>query len=335
MSLQGHHTKTKTPFKVRGTFETELTFRDNTAQAIFYVVYGDSDNLLSCDTSESLGIVKLTYAVTADDISSSYADLFNGLGKLKDVKCKLHIDDTVKPVVQPHRRIPFHVRKQTEKELQRLLDLDIIKRVGGEPTPWVSPILVFKKPKSQNQIRICVDMRVPNKAIQRERHLTPIIDEIIANVNGARHFAKLDLNAGYLQIELAEESRYVTIFSTHVGLFRYKRLNFGVNSAAEVFQQMIQTTLSGLDGVLNISDDILVYGRPPEELNDRLEQCLKRLKDNHLTLNKDKCEFRKERMDFFGHVLSAGGVSPDPKKVQAILNASDPSNARRCAVSLD
>lgn len=75
----------KTPLKVRGTFETELTFRDNTAQATFYVVYGDSDNLLSCDTSESLGIVKLTYAITADDMSSSYANLFNGLGKLKDV----------------------------------------------------------------------------------------------------------------------------------------------------------------------------------------------------------------------------------------------------------
>lgn len=142
--------------------------------------------------------------------------------------CKLHIDDTVKPVVQLHRRIPFHVRKQTEKELQRLLDLDIIERVGGEPTPWVSPILVVKKPKSPNQIRICVDMRAPNKAIQRERHLTPTIDEIIAKVNGARHFAKLDLNAGYHQIELAEESRYVTVFSTHVGLFKYKRLNFGV-----------------------------------------------------------------------------------------------------------
>eukprot|EP00057_Strongylocentrotus_purpuratus_P001926 XP_003723494.1 PREDICTED: uncharacterized protein K02A2.6-like [Strongylocentrotus purpuratus] len=318
----------KTPLKVRGTFETELTFRDNTAQTTFYVVYGDSDNLLSCDTSESLGIVKLTYAVTADDMSSSYADLFNGLGKLKDVKCKLHIDETVKPVVQPHRRIPFHVRKQTEKELQRLLDLDIIERVGGEPTPWVSPILIVKKPKSPNQIRICVDMRAPNKAIQRERHLTPTIDEIIAKVNGARHFAKLDLNAGYHQIELAEESRYVTVFSTHVGLFRYKRLNFGVNSAAEVFQQMIQTTLSGLDGVLNISDDILVYGRTPEELNDRLEQCLKRLQDHHLTLNKNKCEFRKERMEFFGHVLSAEGVSPDPKKVQAIINASNPSNVQ-------
>ena len=82
-------------------------------------------------------------------------------------------------------------------------------------------------------------MRAVNKAIQRERHITPTIDDVIADLNDAKVFSKLDLNQGYHQLELSEESRYVTTFSTHVGLRRYKRLNFGVTSAAEIFQNTI------------------------------------------------------------------------------------------------
>ena len=79
-------------------------------------------------------------------------------------------------------------------------------------------------------------MRAVNKAIKRERHITPTIDDFIADLNDAKVFSKLDLNQGYHQLEFSEESRYVTTFSTHVGLRRYKRLNFGVTPAAEIFQ---------------------------------------------------------------------------------------------------
>lgn len=71
----------------------------------------------------------------------------------------------------------------------------------------------------------CVDMRAVNKAIERERHVTPSIDDILAKLNGAIVFTKLDRNSGYHQIELDEASRYLTVFSTHVGLYQYKRLN--------------------------------------------------------------------------------------------------------------
>jgi hypothetical protein len=74
-------------------------------------------------------------------------------------------------------------------------------------------------------------MRRANTAVQRERHITPTIKEIIGDLNGATVFSKLDLNQGYNQLELAPESRYITTFSTHLGLMRYKRLNFGISSA--------------------------------------------------------------------------------------------------------
>ena len=65
--------------------------------------------------------------------------------------------------------------------------------------------------------------------------------------------------SGLHQLELAPESRYITTFSAHIGLMRYKRLNFGISSAAEIFQNVIRETLEGIDGAINISDDILVW----------------------------------------------------------------------------
>ena len=144
-----------------------------------------------------------------------YDDLFHGLGKLKNYQVKLHIDEDVPPVAQPHRRVPFHVRKQLEEQLRRDEELGVIERIEG-PTPWVSPIVVAPKPKSPGKVRVCVDMRQANKAVKRERHVTPTVKEMIGDLNRARVFSKLDLNQGYNQLELAPESRYITTFGTHM-----------------------------------------------------------------------------------------------------------------------
>ncbi|VDI68014.1 Hypothetical predicted protein [Mytilus galloprovincialis] len=111
-------------------------------------------------------------------------------------------------------RIPFHIRKQVEAELEKLEKQDIIEKVDG-PTPWVSPIVVAPKPKNKNEIRLCVDMREPNKAILRSRHITPTLDDMILDLNGSKVFSKMDLRSGYHQLELNEESRNITTFTTH------------------------------------------------------------------------------------------------------------------------
>ena len=255
-----------------------------------------------------------------------YEDLFTGLGKLKDYQVHLHINKDVQPSAQPHRRVPFHVRKQLEEQLEIDERNGVIERVEG-PTPWVSPVVVAPKPKQPGKIRMCVDMRQANKAIQRERHITPTIKEVIGDLNGAKVFSKLDLNQGYNQLELAPESRYITTFSTHVGLRRFKRLNFGVSSAAEIFQNAIRETLSGIEGAINLSDDILVYGRTQEDHDQALRKTFQRLREKGLTLHRNKCTFSKNSLEFFGYVFSDKGISADPKKVEAIVNLQSPSNA--------
>ena len=117
--------------------------------------------------------------------------------------------------------------------LHELLEEDI-ERVDG-PSSWVSPLVVV--PKADSDIRICIDMKRANQAIQRERHPIPTVEEMLYELNGSSIFRKLDLKSAFHQIMLAPESLYVTTFTTHCELFRYKRLFFGITSAPETCQE--------------------------------------------------------------------------------------------------
>ena len=332
-SLKQTHIKvypyqTETPIPVLGQFTSNITSGTAHRTETFYVVKGTSGSLLSWRTSTDLELLKVVKPIkhhdtpTVEQLVTQYQDLFQGLGKLKDYQVQLHIDEGVTPVAQPHRRVPFHVRKQLEEQLKQDEELGVIEG----PTPWVSPVVVAPKPKSPGKVRVCVDMRRANTAVQREPHITPTVTEIIGDLNGATVFSKLDLNQGYNQLELAPESRYITTFSTHLGLMRYKRLNFGISSAAEIFQNAIRTSLEGIPGAINISEDILVFGETQKEHDQALAATFQRLREQRLTLNKLKCEFSKDSLAFFGYVFSATGMGPDPAKVQDILNLKAPSS---------
>ena len=96
-------------------------------------------------------------------------------------------------------------------------------------------------------------------SVEHERHVTPTVKEMIVDLNCARIFSKLDLLQGYNHLKLVLESVYITTFSTHMGLMQYKGLNFGISRPTEIFQNVICETLEGVDGTINISDDILVF----------------------------------------------------------------------------
>ena len=261
-----------------------------------------------------------------NEVLEKYKDRFQGIGKLKGIQVDLNVDPDFKPVAQPPRRQPFSVRQKMEEEIKHLIDQDIIEKVN-EPTGWVSPPVVTPK-KDQSQIRLNVDMRVANQAIPRRHTQHPTIDDVVNELSGSTVFSHLDMSKGYHQLELKESSRNVTTFSTHIGLYRYKRLNYGTRSAAEIFQETIREELThDLKGVFNISDDIIVHGRDKKEHDSNLVALLERSREKNVTFNRAKCEFRKDRVVYYGLMFSKDGVSPDPCKVKAIKSAGRPRNA--------
>jgi hypothetical protein len=154
------------------------------------------------------------------------------------------------------------VRNDGSKELKKLEKQDIVEKIANQPTPWISPMVVT--PKKDGGIRLCVDMREANQAIERERNTMPTLQDFKAEVNGAKFFSKIDLKQACHQLELHPDSRFITTFSTHEGLFQYKRLNYGTNSAAEIFQNVLQQNLSDIRGVKNLVDDIIIHGKTPK-----------------------------------------------------------------------
>ena len=326
-----------------GQFNCTIRSKGKVSHKPMFVLEGNCC-LLSIEASVELGLIEIADHVInsivspeikskaiGEKLSKQFPKLSQGIGKITEpsgapVQIKLHIDGSVPPVTKKHARTPFKLRKKVEEKLKELEDNDVIEGNITGPTPWVSSMVIVGKPKSPDEIRLCINMQPPNKAIKRTRHPIPTLSDIKQEVSGSKVFSKLDLKAGYHQLELAEESRYITTFSTHLGLRRFKRLFFGVNSASEIFQDAISNVLSGVPKAFNISDDIIVHGIDQDEHDRMLLETCQTLSDRGATLNWPKCQFSMSELTFYGMVFNGEGMKPDPKKVEAVKLLEAPAD---------
>lgn len=236
---------------------------------------------------------------------------------------KVKTDPTVKPVRQKLRRLPFAVRASVSAELDRLLKAGVIEKIDA--SPWVSPIVVTGR--KTGGIWMCTDLREPNKAVVTDCYPLPHVDELFANLQGAKMFSTIDLANAYYQLPLHEDSRDLTAFITHDGLFRFRRVPYGLASAPSAFQKMMADILNGLPGVQNYLDDLIVYGNTLVEHDQNLNTVLQKLKEAGLVLNENKCHFRKTSLRFLGHTITTDGILPDQEHINAVLKAPPPSDA--------
>lgn len=239
------------------------------------------------------------------------------------VSVEFQVNQSVVPVRQPYRRIPAPLENKVNQKLDELLRLGIIEK-AEPPTTWLSAMVV--EPKKDGDIRICLDMRLVNKAIEREKHPMPTIEEILSRVAKSKFFSSLDISNAFHQVEIAENSRHVTTFITSKGLFRYKRLLFGISCAPEKFQKILEEILAGCEGALNFIDDILVFGSDKQEHGRRLSKVLKRLQEYGILLNEKKCIYGAKEVVFLGFHFSERGLSITESKLEAVRALKAPTN---------
>ena len=291
-----HTYGSKEPLRLHGVFYPCLTYNSNRKIGRVIIVESmDAGCILSKNSSVTLGLLAVKESVnvvssSTESIINKFPEVFTGLGKLKDYKLKLYVDKTVPPVIQPARKEPYHKRVKIGEAIDKLLADGVIELATG-PTEWCLPLhAMVKKDKS---LRVCVDMRKVNEAILRTRHPIPTLDDAIEQIAEAKStiFSKVDLNQGYHQIELDEESRNLTTFACSKGIFRYLRLVFGVSSALEHFQFLLSQLFVGEKGIVVIFDDILIHGANQKEHDRALTSFFEIMRENNLTLNKGKCMF--------------------------------------------
>ena len=116
-------------------------------------------------------------------------------------------------------------------------------------------------------------------------------------------------------------------FYTHRGLKRFKRLHFGVNSAAEIFNEEVRKVVAQKPNAVSIYDDILVFGETPEEHDETLRHIFKLWREHGLTLSLKKSRLNLRAVKFFGKAFSSEGISSDPDRVAALKAAGPPQSA--------
>ena len=319
----------KTEIQMLGCFNAEVRHDKNVCEIPIHVVK-QGISLIGMDLIHSLGLKIDCESLQVNSTESSYIKLPSHIKQFEDLfspepGCavgfthKVQVKDNAIPVQAKLRRLPFSIRKTVSEELVKLEKNKIIERVDS--SEWVSPMVVAWK--KSGKIRLCIDLREVNKAIIPDRFPLPSIEELLAELRGAKYFARLDLAAAYHQLPLHEQSRNLTTFITHQGLFRYTRVCFGLASAPSAFQKMMSVILCQLKGVQCYLDDVIVYGKTRKEYEDNLKEVLTKIRKAGLKLN-DKCEFDLESTEFLGHLITSEGIQPMPSRVQAIIDAPTP-----------
>lgn len=227
----------------------------------FQIVDEDSPAILGREACSKLGLIKRIYKVEnkdQTDILNEYKYVFTGIGCVPGLH-HIQLNPDVTPVIHAPRKIPIAL-KGVKMELKRMEDLGVIVK-QTEPTDWVNSMGAVVKPE---KLRICIDPQDLNKAIKREHYPLRTLEEIVAEMPNAKVFSVLDANHGFWQVQLDEDSSKLCTFNTPFGRY-WLRLPFGIVSAPEVFQKCIAQRLEDLDGVVNIVDDILVWGEDMEQ----------------------------------------------------------------------
>ena len=192
-------------------------------------------------------------------LRNQYPMVFTGVGKLNNRQVKLYEKSVTKPVFAHHREIPMHLQSKVDKEIQYMLDQDIIELVTG-PVEWCSNLVIVPKPSDPDEIRIVVDLRNVNKALQDTKKPIPNIEMMKTKFAGKKVFSKIDFRSAFSQIEIEEESRKFLVFRKGNQLYRYKRMTQGLLPASGEFMDVVRPQFLDIPQVELIHDDGIIAG---------------------------------------------------------------------------
>ena len=229
------------------------------------------------------------------------------------------------PFRLPYRRIPPAMYEDVKDMLRDMKETGVIRPSNS---PYASPIVIARK--KDGTLRFCIDYRKLNAKTVRDAYPLPRIEEALDSLGKACFFSTLDLTSGYWQVEVAEEDKAKTAFTTPMGLFECNRMPFGLQNAPATFQRLMMTCLGDLNmkSVLIYLDDVIVFSQTFDEHLERLKTVFDRLKEHGLKLKPSKCHILREEVSYLGHIVSAKGVATDPEKIAKVMEWPRPTSRK-------
>lgn len=257
---------------------------------------------------------------------AKYQDSFVGpdgkIGTTDLVEHGIDTGDTC-PIKSSYRPPGFAKKQVIDENLDKMIQAGIIEE---STSAWSSPIVLVRK--RDGTYRFCVDLRRVNEVTKKDAYPLPNIQDCLTSLSGSEWFCTLDLASGYWQVGMKAEDREKTAFSTHRGLYQFKKMPFGLTNAPATFMRLMELALRGLEWehCLVYIDDIIVFGDSFDVCLKNLELVLERLSSAGLRLKPSKCDLFQPEVAFLGHRVNKEGISCDPAKLAAVREWPRPSN---------
>ncbi|CAM8900099.1 unnamed protein product [Rhodiola kirilowii] len=257
---------------------------------------------------------------------------------------RILLEDGAKPSREPQRRLNPIMMEIVQKEIQKLLDADVIYPISD--SQWVSPVHVVPKKSGitveedaegkmvttriKNGWRMCIDYRKLNAVTRKDHFPLPFIDQMLDRLVGKPYFCFLDGFSGYNQIPIAPEDQEKTTFTCPFGTFAFRRMSFVLCNAPGTFQRVVTSIFSDMIGefIEVFMDDFTIYGDTFDACLSNLSTVLARCVSMNLVLNYEKCHFMVTHVIVLGHIVSQEGMEVDKAKIDLIMTLPYPSMVR-------
>ena len=227
------------------------------------------------------------------------------------------------------RKIPLPLQDKVTEKLEQMVRQGILEPVQPGGVTNASPV-VWQRKKG-GELRLYVDLKLHiNGKLMDEDYPIPDMKTTFHNLHGASYFGKIDLSEAYYQIELDEKAKDICTINTSQGLFKMCRPPKGFKNYSSIFQNCIESTLKGINGVVIFQDDVLVYGTTKKQFDKRMLAVKSRLHEKNVTVFEKKSNSKPvDSVSFLGYSISKERIAPDPKQVDKMKNAKAPTNNKQ------
>ena len=263
-------------------------------------------------------------AGNARSLLKEYHDIFllekRDMGHTNATKHKIVLKGPVTPPFKERfHRIPPPQLDKVREHLKLMLDAGVIRPSNS---PWCNAVVLVRK--KDGSLHFCIDFRKLNSLTVKDSHPLPRICETLESLAGAAHYSTFDMNSGFWQVPMDEESKQYTAFTLgSMGLYECESMPFGLCNALPTFQRLMQNCL----GELNLTYCLsiwMIFSEMPEEHLQRICVVFDHLREHGLKLKPSKCDVFKSEINYLAHHVSRKGVLPSKKNLESIAQCPPP-----------
>ncbi|KAG0437535.1 Retrovirus-related Pol polyprotein from transposon 17.6 [Dictyocoela muelleri] len=268
---------------------------------------------------------KVLFHMNNDDIKKKIIKIMDNevIGKCISDSHQINLSD--QPIIfKKQYPVPFALREKAKSNLKELVEKKIIRKSNSY---FSSPAFFIRK--KNGELRLVVDYTNLNKVTVKETFPCPNLQECLIDLSNSNIFSSIDLNMGYHQIPMHKDSIKFTSFIILNEQYEYLRMPFGLTNAPRTFQRIIQRLLSEFNFVKVYLDDILIHSKNKEDHSKHVLKVCERLKQEGLTINLEKSDFMKYKIEYLGHYVTPQGYFPRIDKLELYKKNNIPKTKRQ------